>query len=95
MCPEEEEFRNKNPPTRLRRAFGKRPPAPRKPKGKPGRPFAGAHGGITHLNPRHDPRRTSASELGSLTTHDDTAASVCFELESRVSLMAGRSSFGF
>ena len=32
---------------RPRRAFGKRrPPAPRKPKGKPpGRPFAGAHGG--------------------------------------------------
>jgi len=25
--------------------FGKLPPAPRKPKGKPGRPFAGAHGG--------------------------------------------------
>jgi hypothetical protein len=31
--------------TRPRRAFGKRPPAPRKPKGKPGRPFVGAHGG--------------------------------------------------
>ena len=31
---------------RPRRAFGKRPPAPtRKPKGKPGRPFVGAHGG--------------------------------------------------
>ena len=29
---------------RPRRAFGKRPPAPRKPKGKPGRPFVGAHG---------------------------------------------------
>ena len=28
-----------------RRAFGKRPPAPRKPKGKPGRPFFGARGG--------------------------------------------------
>ena len=31
--------------TRPRRAFGKRPPAPRKPKGKPGRPFFGARGG--------------------------------------------------
>ena len=31
--------------TRPRRAFGKRPPAPRKPKGKPGRLFVGAHGG--------------------------------------------------
>ena len=31
--------------TRPRRVFGKRPPAPRKPKGKPGRPFVGAHGG--------------------------------------------------
>ena len=30
---------------RPRRAFGKRPPAPIKPKGKPGRPFVGAHGG--------------------------------------------------
>ena len=28
-----------------------------------------------HLNPRR------TSELGSLTTHDDTAASMCFELE--------------
>ena len=28
-----------------RRAFGKRPPAPRNPKRKPGRPFVGAHGG--------------------------------------------------
>ena len=32
-----------DPPTR--RAFGKRPPAPINPKGKPGRPFAGARGG--------------------------------------------------
>ena len=31
--------------THPRRAFGKRPPAPRNPKGKPGRPFVGAHGG--------------------------------------------------
>ena len=30
---------------RPRRAFGKHLPAPRKPKGKPGRPFVGAHGG--------------------------------------------------
>ena len=37
-----------------------------------------------HANPQDprphlNPRRTS--ELGSLTTHDDTAASMCFELE--------------
>ena len=31
--------------TRPRRAFGERPPAPRKPKGKLGRPFVGARGG--------------------------------------------------
>ena len=39
--------------TRPRRAFGKRPPAPRKPKGKPGRPFVGAHGGGTGINEYH------------------------------------------
>ena len=35
--------------TRPRRAFGKRPPAPRKPEGKPGWPFAGARGGGSEL----------------------------------------------
>ena len=39
---DDDELHNKNPP---RRAFGKSPPAPRKPKGKPGRPFVGARGG--------------------------------------------------
>ena len=39
---DDDELRNKKRP---RRAFGKRPPAPRKLKGKPGRPFAGANGG--------------------------------------------------
>ena len=39
--------------TRPRRAFGKRPPAaPRKPKGKPGRPFVGAHGGESTAVPQ-------------------------------------------
>jgi len=44
---------------RPRRAFGKRPPAPRKPKGKPGRPFVGAHGGGSGRGDRpwvHSPR---------------------------------------
>ena len=35
--------------TRPRHAFEKRPPAPRKPKGKPGRPFFGARGGGSNL----------------------------------------------
>ena len=47
------------------------------------RPRAGAMA-HRHVNPQDhrphlNPRRTS--ELGSLTTHDDTVASMCFELE--------------
>ena len=44
---------------RPRRVFGKRPSAPRKPKGKPGRPFVGAHGGGSGRGDRpwvHSPR---------------------------------------
>ena len=45
-------------------------------------PRAGAwhrHANPQDPRPHLNPRRTS--ELGSLTTHDDTAASMCFELE--------------
>ena len=39
---------------RPRRAFGKRPPAPTKPKGEPGRPFVGARGGGRGGGPIYD-----------------------------------------
>ena len=58
--------------TRPRRAFGKRSPAPRKPKGKPGRPFVGAHGGgsspmcrLVGVNYLRAHTRTRASCVGS------------------------------
>ena len=43
--PERDEKTPQNPPTPCHVPCGKRPPAPRKPKGKPGRPFVGARGG--------------------------------------------------
>ena len=41
---------NINPPTPCQ--IGKRPSAPRKPKGKPGRPFVGADGGGSRRRPK-------------------------------------------
>ena len=71
---------------RPRRAFGKRPPAPRKPKGKPGRPFVGAHGGGSQKGQM--PCAFGARE-------EDTAPSLAMAHASRGPRMAQKARFSY